>query len=178
MNNEKIMREWFGAVRAAADQAAAMPDSTALPEISRRKASMLLRQYLYDTLEARIIQIEGIPGAEAEKMCKEIYTELMEDVIAGVWSEEENREIIMFFGGCTNGVTDDDTFRTLTEKAFGTHTAPDTAKKLREAADLELDQFCERRKKQIQPEKPRRRSDNEPPPGLDEFEYIDWVMTH
>ena len=178
MNSEHIMREWFGAVRTVADKAAAMPDSTVLSEVSRRKVSMLLRQYLYDTLESRIIQIEEIPSAEAGKMCKEIYTELMEDIIAGVWSTEENMEIAMFLYECKNGVTDDNTFRMLTEKAFGKNIASDTTKKLQEEARRELDLFCEHRKKQNLLKKTKLRDENEPPQGLDEFEYIDWMITH
>ena len=178
MNSERIMREWFGAVRAAADKAAEFTDSAALSELSRRKVSMLLRQYLFDGLDARIIEAEGLPAAEAEKICKDIYTDLMEDIIAGVWSPEETMETAMFLRECTNGVTDENIFRTLMEKALGTAADPDTAEKLREEAGRKLNKFFEYRKKENQPEPPRQRRDDEPPPWLDEFEYIDWVITH
>ena len=176
MRREQTIRNWFGAVRAAADEAAkkleTMPGS-----VQAVKVSILIRQYLCDRLTQQIADSDGLPGETSEEIQKEIYSELMEDAIAGVRSETENMETAVFLYDCTAGVREVPVFRSMLERALQQNVTDEKVQEMMTSADREMESFADRRKA-LRTQSESERSENEPPPWLDEFEYIDWVITH
>ena len=176
MKREQTIREWFGAVRAAADEAAkkleTMPGS-----VQRVKASILIRQYLCDRLTPQIADAEGLPVETAEEIQKEIYSELMVDGIAGIWSETENMEIAVFLHDCIGGVREVPIFSSMLGRVLEQDVLDKKVQELMMSSDREMESFAGRRKALRTPPE-RESSEDEPPPWLDEFEYIDWVITH
>ena len=178
MKNEKILRNWFGAVRGTAD--ALLADRAETPFSSPRwvKAQILLRQYMRDGLEERIAEAEGVGSGDAEAICRDIYSELIEDVLGGVRSAENAMEVSRFLHGCTEGVRDKEIFTDLLRRALEEDVPEGEAAALMGAADREMEHYAEQRKTARAPQPGPKRSGDEPPPGMDEFEYIDWVITH
>ena len=147
MNNEVAVREWFGAVRAAADKAIGeLADPPGPNTLRRVKTDMLLRQYLRDGLELRVAQGEGVGRKEAAGICREIYSELMEDAMAGIWSPNEDGEIIRFLDMCTVGVSKPGMFAELLRRALDSDVTDDLASSLMHTADQELECFAMQRK--------------------------------
>ena len=87
-------------------------------------------------------------------------------------------ETTVFLCECSNGVREKAIFDRLLQEALPESTQ-ETAAAIRTLADRELKRFAEKLKKRKALRTPvTRERDDEPPPWLDEFEYIDWVMTH
>ncbi len=177
MNTETVKKEWFGAVRSAADSSGKkVKEQSALTPVQAVKLDILLRQYLCDGLADHISESEKISTEEAEGLQKDIYSELMEDAIAGAWSETKNMETAMFLFECTKGVRTESRFSALLKEILSGADAEEAAQTLMTETDKDITEFSEKRKALRQPKKSS--SDDEPPPWMDEFEYIDWVMTH
>ena len=175
MKREQTIRDWFGAVRDAADTASECLEAP-VGTVQAVKANILIRQYLCDRLAAQISEADGLSGETSDEIRKEIYSELMEDAIAGVWSETESMETTVFLCECSNGVREKAIFDRLLQEALPESTQ-ETAAAVRTLADQELERFAGKRKALHVPVA-RERNEDEPPPWLDEFEYIDWVITH
>ena len=107
-----------------------------------------------------------------------MYSELMEDTIAGIRSEEENLELVRFLSICSEGIGDTETYCEYFSRALGDENrkSDPVAVRVKNTADRCLDDFIKERKKRRNAESGRQ--DDGPPPGMDEFEYIDWVITH
>ena len=178
MKNETILRDWFGAVRAAADDLLAARLESSLSSARWVKAQILLRQYMRDGLEERIAEAEGVGSGDAEAICRDIYSELMEDVLGGMVSEEDTIEVSMFLYECTNGVRDKEIFSSLLGRALEKDIVDEESAALMTQADREMERHTELRKAANMPQKEPERNEDTPPPWLDEFEYIDWVITH
>ncbi len=176
MKREQTIRNWFGTVRDAADGAAkkleTMPGS-----VQEVKTNILFRQYLCDRLTQQIADADDLSVETAEDIQKEIYSELMEDAIAGIWSDTENMETAVFLYDCTAGVREVPVFRSMLERALQQDVTDEKVQEMTTSADREMESFVGRRKALRTPPESER-SENEPPPWLDEFEYIDWVITH
>ena len=177
MNRETVKREWFGAVRSAADSSGKkLREESALTPVQAVKLDILLRQYLCDGLADHISESEKVSAEEADSLQKDIYSELIEDAVAGVWSETENMETAMFLFECTKGVRMESWFSALLKKILSEAGSEEAAQALMAEMDKDITAFSEKRKALRQPKKSS--SDDEPPPWMDEFEYIDWVITH
>ena len=147
MDNELICREYFGAVRTAADKAIGMlADPPAPNTLNRVKTEILFRQYLRDGLELRIGQGEGVGRKEAVELCEMIYSELIEDAIASIRAPKESMEIIGFLDLCSNCVTKMPIFTELLHRALGRDIGSEEATKLANEADLELEKFAAQRR--------------------------------
>lgn len=177
MDHGKSVCKWFAAIRGAAD--GAVEDLTAVFEpndTQKRKADILLRQFLCDRLPARIMEVEGLDAERAEAVRRDVYSRAIEDALAGSGYSDDGIELAMFLRCCLDGVEDEAAFRARLAEALGDGTEAVTAasEQAREAAWAKL--VAQTRKKEPRPERESR--DDEPPPWLDEFEYIDWLITH
>ena len=180
MKHDDLVRLWFGAVRAAADEGEKeVPEDLKLSPLQKAKLHILTRQDLSDFLWLSIRSTEDLSTEAADSVWEDMYSGLMEDAIAGIWNEQENLELAQFMRLCTEGIGDTQTyceyFRQILPDAL-----PDdcdaAAKRIEKRADKYLDDFIIKRKKLLRSESGE--SNDTPPPDLDEFEYIDWLMSH
>ena len=177
MNTETVKREWFGAVRSAADSAGEeLKKRSALTPLQAVKLDILLRQYLCDDLAEHIMDGENFSAGKAKELQKDIYSELIEDAIAGIWSETENMEITMFLYECTKGVESESLFSTRLEEILPMDDSKEIILAMMVGMDKDIKDFTDKRRDRWLPK--RSSNEDEPPHWLDEFEYIDWVMTH
>ncbi len=178
---ENLVRIWFGGVRAASDAGEReIPEAMCLKPLQRARLRILLRRDACDLLSLCISAAESISRKEANKVWDRLYSELMEDAVAGIWSGEENLALARYLESCSEGIGDTEDFyafflSALGETGSGNRQETETvARQVKTSADACLNAFIrERRNRQSQGT-----SGDEPPPGLDEFEYIDWQMTH
>ena len=172
---ETMVREWFGAVRSAADAGVKVLENAGpITPFQRVKLNILFRQEQCDLLSLVIKSAEYISQKEASEVRAEVYSRLMEDAVAGIWSEEENIDMVLFLGKCSEGIGGDDDFCDYASEVLDAE--KDTILRAKKTAGNLLNDFIRERKAINSPKQSRR--EDEPPPGLDEFEYIDWVMTH
>lgn len=181
MDREKLVRIWFGAVRDASDAGErGIPENICLNPLQRARLRILLRRNACDLLNLCISEAENISLKEANEIWADLYSELMEDAIAGIWGEEENYALACFLESCSEGIGDADDFCTFFLSALGKGQADGgqktetVARQVKKSADECLDAFIRKRQNQ----RPQSYSDDGPPPWMDEFEYIDWQMTH
>ena len=178
---EQLIRLWFGAVRAAADAGEAeLPAKMALSAVQRAKLRILLRRDGCDLLSLVIRSTENVSSDTANEIWAAMYSELMEDAIAGVWGEEENMALARFLALCSEGIGGREDFCAYFRMITGEDDLPGSerdalALRVKDRADKALDTFIKARKEQTR-DRPAR--DDGPPPGMDEFEYIDWIITH
>ena len=176
---EDLVRIWFGAVRDAADAGEReIPETESFSRLQKALLRILIRQDLCDVLSLSIRSAEGIDSSAANHIWEAMYSELMEDAYAGIWSGEENLELVRFLSICSEGIGDTETYCEYFSRALGdgNRGSDQVAVRVKETADRRLDDFIKARKERRGAES--RRRDDEPPPWMDEFEYIDWVMTH
>ena len=177
MKTEEVKRAWFGAIRDAADRTGKeLKEKAALQPPQSIKLDILLRQYMCDDLADYIQKSENITAEKAEELKKDVYSELMEDAIAGIWSETENMEIAMFMYACTKGVRLESLFSARLKEILPDGGFEKEAADLPAAMNREMKQFTDQRNKRWQPKE--NRNEDDPPSWLDEFEYIDWMITH
>ena len=142
MNRETVKREWFGAVRSAADSSGKkLREESALTPVQAVKLDILLRQYLCDGLADHISESEKVSAEEADSLQKDIYSELIEDAIAGVWSETENMETAMFLFECTKGVRMESWFSALLKKILSEAGSEEAAQALMIGLYIAMDSF-------------------------------------
>ncbi|MBO4378246.1 MAG: hypothetical protein J5889_04740 [Clostridia bacterium] len=180
MKHDGLVRLWFGAVRAAADEGEKeVPEDLKLSPLQKAKLHILTRQDLSDFLWLSIRSTEDLSTEAADRVWEDMYSDLMEDAIAGIWNEQENLELARYMSLCSEGIGDTQTyceyFRKILPEAFADD-CDAAAKRIEKRADKYLDDFIVKRKKLFHSES--RESDDAPPPDLDEFEYIDWLMSH
>jgi|GEM_PF-6351110 len=180
---ENLIRLWFGAVRAAADAGeSALPEKMSLSPLQKTKLQILLRQDLCDSLAHSIQNAEGIGSDMANQIYKTIYSELMEDAVAGVWNEEENLDLACFLSQCSEGVANAEvfcaSFRSILDQGdAGAQQELDAmALQIKNSEDKRLNTFIKARERQNAPKPAIERES--PPPGMDEFEYIDWLISN
>ncbi len=178
---ENLVRIWFGGVREASDAGEKeIPETVRLTPLQRARLRILLRRDACDLLSLCIRKAENISMKEANEIWDSLYSELMEDAIAGIWNEEENLALARYLASCSEGIGDTEDFCSFFISALeGTETGTReemeaVARHVKERSDKCLDTFIKERQKLQE----RSGSDDEPPPGMDEFEYIDWVITH
>lgn len=154
MMSKKSVREWFGATRSAADGAAkALAGASVAKAVRDVELKILLRQYLCDRLPALIVEADGVGAAEAESMRRQIYSEIMEDAIAGVWTADENRELVMFLYKCTSGVEDEAVFSALLDRILEDDVPDGTVDDMRAAANDKMQEFADaRRRERLRPQ--------------------------
>ena len=177
MNAEEIKRAWFGAIRDAADKTGkGVKEKFALSPVQAVKLDILLRQYMCDDIADCIKAGENITAEKAENLQKGVYSELIEDAIAGVWSETENMETAMFLYECTKGVRPESLFSSRLKEVLLKDDIEEEMQAVTTEMNREMKQFADQRKER---RNPRQNADeDDPPPGMDEFEYVDWVITH
>lgn len=176
---EELVRIWFGAVRDAADAGEReFPETGSFSRLQKALLRILIRQDLCDFLSLSIQSAEEIDSDAANQIWEAMYSELMEDAIAGIWSAEEDLELARFLSACSEGIGDTETYCELFSRALGggDRDSDPLAVRVKKTADRRLDDFIKARKERRGAGS--RRRDDEPPPWLDEFEYIDWVITH
>ena len=180
--DEKLVRLWFGAVRAAADAGEReLPEGMVLNSLQKAKLRILIRQDQCDGLSLCIRSTEGLRADAANRIRDAMYSDLMEDALAGVWDESGSLELARFLSLCTEGIGDTATFCSMFRSALGEDGAaalpdPDAAAKaVKTRADKHLGEFITERKKELSPASS---GEDGIPPWLDEFEYIDWIHTH
>ena len=180
---ENLIRLWFGAVRTAADAGeSALPDEINLSPLQKTKLQILLRQNVCGSLALSIQNAEGIGSDRANQIYKTIYSELMEDAVSGVWNEEENMDLACFLSKCSDGVANAEVFcacfRSIldAEDVGAQQELGAVLLQVKNSADKSLNTFIKARARQNAP-KPTIERDS-PPPGMDEFEYIDWLISH
>ena len=177
MDRERIVRDWFGAIRDAADGAVREWEAAFAPNgTQKRQMDMLLRQFLCDRLPARIMEVKDLDSEQAEAVRRDVYSQLIEDALAGTGFGDADMALVAFLGRCESGVEDEAVFRELLAEASGggAEAVKAAAERAREAAWAKLTALTAKK----EPPPPRPRRDDEPPPWLDEFEYIDWMITH
>lgn len=181
--NKHLIRLWFGAVRTAADAGEqALPKEIVLNPLQKLKLQILLRQNLCDVLALLIRDTERTSGGTAEQMRGTIYSELMEDAVAGVWSEEEELDFACFLSKCSAGIGSTENFCSyfrsiLDEENDNSQQTLDSAALLvKKSADKRLESFAKAQAKRNALKDTVERES--PPPGMDEFEYIDWLISH
>ena len=180
---EDLARVWYGAIHDASDAGEReIPEPEQLDKLQKAMLRILIRQDLCDALSLLICRAEGIGRAAAHAVWEKMYSELMEDAIAGIWSQEDELALMRFMGLCAEGIGDTETYCAYLLRALGSEdeslrdVSDPIAVRVKKAADKHLNAFFVARKAQYDAKRPRR--DDDPPPGLDEFEYIDWVITH
>ncbi|MBQ6611563.1 MAG: hypothetical protein IJH70_14135 [Oscillospiraceae bacterium] len=149
MKNETERREWFGAVRTAADKAIeALADPPARNTLGRVKTDILLRNHLCNGVQMLIAQTEGVARMEADEIRDAIFSELIEDAVAGIWSADESMEIARFLEMCmnTNSSTNRAMFAELLRRALDKNVSGEEAATLADTADRELERFTAQRK--------------------------------
>ena len=177
MNTEEVKRAWFGAIRDSADSTGKeLKEKTEMTPLQAVKLDILLRQYLCDGLEDDIKESENATTKEIKNLQKDVNSELIEDAIAGIWSETENMEIAMFLYACTEGVRTEDLFFARLKEILPDDDLEGIPQKLMVQMNRDMMKFSNFRKKRWLPKV--NQNEDDPPPWLDEFEYIDWVMTH
>ena len=138
------MREWFGAVRTAADLAVKqLGEQTPLNAAQKRKADILLRQLLADELPELAAEAEGFDETRAQKLKKDVYSELMEDALAGTGFGWEDMELLRFLDACSRGVTAEEVFLERFGQVLGPHALSGeeligTASRVRVSAEQKL----------------------------------------
>ena len=101
MKHDDLVRLWFGAVRAAADEGEKeVPEDLKLSPLQKAKLHILTRQDLSDFLWLSIRSTEDLSTEAADSVWEDMYSGLMEDAIAGIWSEQENLELAQFMRLC------------------------------------------------------------------------------
>lgn len=176
---EDLVRIWFGAVRDAADAGEReIPGAEALSRLQKAQLRILIRQDLCDFLSLSIRSAEIISTPAANEIWQAMYSELMEDAIAGIWSEEDNLVLVRFLSLCSEGIGDTETYCAYYSQVLGHRdTVSDSvAVRVKKTADRRLDDFIKTRKEQVRAKLPGK--NDGPPPWMDEFEYIDWVISH
>ncbi len=182
MRDEGIVREWFGAIRAASDRALGeLAEKQSLDANQKRKADLLLRQLLSDRIPALAVEAEGFADLRAEALRANVYSELIEDALAGTGAGPEDMAVAVFLSACSEGVGDEETFQNRLGDALGRGSEPDgeivaLAREIRSIAERRFSAFAARRR-ELRAPNPVRYVEG-PPEGLDEFEYIDWQITH
>ena len=177
MNTEEVKRAWFGAIREAANKTGKeLKEKSALSPVQAVKLDILLRQYMCDDLEECIKASENITAEKAEDLQKDVYSELIEDAIAGIWSETENMETAMFLYECTKGVRPESLFSARLKEVLLKDDIEEEMQSVTDKMNREMKRFAEQRNERWRPRE--NTNEDDPPPWLDEFEYIDWVITH
>ena len=147
MNKEEIKREWFAAVRAAADTTIGkLPAPPAQGTLSRVKTDILFRQHLYNGLFFVLGHAEGLDRMTSMSICEEIYTDLIEDVISGLHDPQESMEVMKFMRLCSDSLSRPSVFAELLRRASGSDISDTEAASLKVTADQELARFAETRK--------------------------------
>ena len=147
MARETIVREWFGAVRDAANRAAkTLVDPPAPGSLSGVRTALLLRQYLRSGLELYVAQCEGVGRAEAGEICGQVYSELVEDAMAGIRSPQETMELVRFLELCADGAAKRPMFAELLRRALERDVSDAEAASLADAADRALSRFAGQRR--------------------------------
>ena len=180
MKHEDFVKLWFGAVRTAADEGEKeLPEDLKLNPLQRAKLHILVRQSLSDFLWMSIRSTENLSQNAADSIWDDIYSSLMEDAIAGIWNEQENLELVRYMSLCSEGIGNPQTFceyfLKISPEVFRDE-YDNAAKSIQKRADKYLDNFIKKRKELLRTDSGG--SDDAPPPDLDEFEYIDWLMSH
>ena len=180
-DREGLVRIWFGGVRDASDAGEKeIPEALCINPLQRARLRILLRRNACDLLSLCISKAENISMKEANEIWDSLYSELMEDAVAGIWSGEDNLSLARYLASCSEGIGDTEDFCMFFRLAFvegrpeGELETESVARRVKESSERCLNTFIRERRKQ----QDRNGSENEPPPGLDEFEYIDWLITH
>jgi hypothetical protein len=177
MNTEEVKRAWFGAIRDSADNTGKeVKKEAGLTPLQAVKLDILLRQYLCDDLAAHIQESENVTPEEAIKLQKDVYSEMIEDAIAGIWSETENMEIAMFLYECTKGVRLESLFSARLKAILSGDDLEEIMQKMMALMDQDMKEFTDQRNARWRPKE--NNNEDDPPLWMDEFEYIDWVITH
>lgn len=179
MVREKLVRIWFGGVRDASDAGEReIPETESFSRLKKAMLRILIRQDLCDFLSLSIRSAEDISMAAANAIHDVMYSELMEDAIAGIWSEEENLTLVRFLSLCAEGIGDTETYCEYFSRVLGDENrgSDPLTVRVKKTADRRLDDFIKARKERRSAES--RSRDDGPLPWMDEFEYIDWQMTH
>ena len=182
MDEEKLEKTWAALLRETADQAVKELDEVyPLSPVQRKKATLLFRQFLCDRAEGHIYFSEATSRDEAREIRDRIYATLMEETLAGAGVGDQDAEIARFLLSCTLGVCRNELFGTLFAELLGpncpgrNYGVPSLSAGLMDFCDKRLKAFAEKEKRAREE---RTREYNGPPLWMDEFEYIDWVMTH
>jgi hypothetical protein len=151
MNYENIVQEWYGAVHEATDKAlATLANPPAENTVAKVKANILLCEYLCDALEFRAGRAEGFERSEAIALNKGIHSKIIEDAVAGIWSQEESQEITLFLYLCIENrhsvALSKPMFTELLQRALNADITAEAGALVMETADRVLDRFAEQRK--------------------------------
>ena len=177
MNTEEMKRAWFGAIREVAGKTGkGLKEKAVLSPVQAVKLDILLRQYMCDGLTDSIRASENITAEKAEELQKDVCSELIEDVIAGIWSEIENIETAMFLYECTKGARPESLFSARLREVLLKDDIEEEMQAVTAEMNREMQHFIDQRRKRWQTTETS--NEDDPPPWLDEFEYSAWVMAH
>ena len=158
MNIEDVKRAWFGAIRDSADNAGReLKEKAELTPLQAVKLDVLLRQYLCDNLADHIRESENITAEDAEKLQKDIYSDMIEDAIAGIWPETDNMEIAMFLYECTEGVRMECLFSARLKEILSGDDTEEIMQKMMERMNRDMKEFTNQRNARWQPKKKQQR---------------------
>ena len=176
MSGKVNARDWYAAIRDADTYCVKLFRERGLTSLQRTKLGILVRAYLLEWAGRRIAETDGVSAKDAKRILADVKTLVMEDAVSGIWTEEESAELTVFLYECLQDDLDWEDYAALLVKVTGCDDDGEAADPLLSAAADYMYIFARERKQICNPVRPR--NEDDPPPWLDEFEYIDWIMTH
>lgn len=151
--NEMILRNWFAAIRDAANAAQAdLPADIHLKSLQEAKFQILMRLDQCSMLSMLIRRTEKIDPKEADAITEAILTELVEDVTSGILDPSEARDLMRFLSDCLPNIGKMpifiELFRRALDGADGTSgvNLSDLARKAKKKSDDTMNAFFMQRK--------------------------------
>ena len=179
LHRQEAIRVWTDELRNMTEFALKELDETCpLTQLQKVQARILFRQFVCDRTSRVILFAEGFRLEEEEKIAGPIYRQLMGEVFP---EGCELPELVRFRDLCLQGVCRDGLFHICLKQLLGSSCRANAqgfaslADGLMTVMDKRIKTY-EKRREQLRRSQEVR--DNEPPPDMDEFEYIDWVITH
>ena len=181
---EEKVRFWYNALITASNiGVSGMEEIASHDRLCLAKIRLLWRYHAAEMLHVHIYDGERFEKWEnCEKIAGEALAESVKDVMTVGWSEEEKKELESFASECSRGAYDSRALKALLRNALS-GSGDDAIREAEEMADRCIDyvrfetySFENDRKGDVM--EPLRSDSSEPPPDMDEFEYIDWQITH
>ena len=177
---DEIFTVWRDAARAVADGAVKeLNDTYELTPAQRLRADVLMRQYTCDRVCGHLWCAEGIDKDEGHDIGDSIRDELIREALAGPVSRE-GKGFSLFLYRSGRRVYRDGCFRALFDELLGPECPIGPGG--RDSLSDGLMEIIDKRIKALEKRRTKERREREhpydgPPMWMDEFEYIDWLIS-